>query len=232
MYKSYFDMHLLVDRFLSDELDDVEKSRFEERICWDKELLDEVHLAERLREGMKASAVTTSARADDERPGIFDFITDLFAVPQYAAAASFVLAAVLTAGILMNSLGGDQTSLDYDGWGTDTVLETVSYQLFSVRGAGEQQLELDADTWTVFEVDAVPSCTRYRTTLRSAEDSGESWRRQLSLKPNFQQVLAIGLPTHDLEVGRYVLEVEGTDARSGTQCDHKEQIGFEITAKN
>lgn len=232
MYKSYIEKHLLVDRYLSDSLDDVEKAAFEERLCWDRELLDEVGLAEQLRDAMRESAATGKLDSDDTRAGLGPAIVNLFAVPQYAAAASFLVAVGLTATVLMNSPGDVRESLNYDGWGAETVLETVSYQLFSVRGSGEQELEIEKNTWTVLEVDAMESCSRYRTMLTRTDNGENSSRRQLTLKPNFHQVLAIGVPTDNLEVGRYELQIEGVEARSGMRCDHREKIDFEITAKH
>ena len=232
MNKSDIDMHLLVDRFLAGALCDDKRAEFEERLVWDKDLLEEVHLAEQLRDAMKVSAESRQFEGEDRVTGLGTLFANLFAVPQYAAAASFLVAVALTSVFFMNPQGGVGGTLDYDGWVPDTVMETVSYQLFSVRGSGQQALEVEANTWTVFEVDAVESCARDRATIRSAADTGESFTRQLTLKPNFQQVLAIGLPTEILEVGPYVLDVEGIDARAGMQCDHSEKIEFEISAKN
>ncbi len=56
MDRNYMNLHLVVDRYLQGTLQDDEKTEFEERLLWDEELMDELDLAERLREGLRASA--------------------------------------------------------------------------------------------------------------------------------------------------------------------------------
>ena len=110
MDSNYLNMHLTVDRYLRDALTDVEKAAFEERLLWDNELIDEVDLAERLREGLQAAAKEPDG--EPARPSLLDWLSSLFMVPQYAAAASFLLAAVLTTAVFVSPIGSDGSSND------------------------------------------------------------------------------------------------------------------------
>ena len=105
MDENHIKRHLVVDRYLQGTLSKGEAAEFEERLVWDRELIDELDLAERLRAGLREAIGGKGYAAAAGRVSIGDWLSTLFSVPQYAAAASFVLAATLTAGVLLSPFG-------------------------------------------------------------------------------------------------------------------------------
>ena len=101
MDRKYIDMHLVIDRYLQESLAEGEKADFEERLVWDQELIDELDLAERLREGLRMSVADDKYTARHGNLGIAARLSGLWSVPEYAAAASFLLAVTLTAAMLL-----------------------------------------------------------------------------------------------------------------------------------
>jgi len=203
MDRNYIEQHLLVDRYVQGRLEGSELDEFEERLVWDESLVDEVQLAEHLRDGLRQSSI---ARARDARPPGFDFVaimSGILAVPGYAAAASFLLAVMLTAGVFMSQLVnvGDQAGRPM--LGTDIV------PLFATRGADVPVVTVDPDHWTVLLVDVVGDHAVYRASIRKDKaDAIPTWTQD-GLLPTYPDSLAIGLPGSTLAPGRYLLTIEG-----------------------
>jgi len=203
MDRNYIEQHLLVDRYIQGRLEGSEQDAFEERLVWDQSLIDDVQLAEHLRDGLKG---VSAARADvADSPG-FDLVATvagLFAVPQYAAAASFLLAVTLTIGVLTSpfvNLGGQ----------SDTpALQTDIVPLFTTRGENAVEIAVDPGTWTVLLVDVMGDYPAYRVTVRQEKPGGELVWMQDGLLPTYPESLAIGMPGSALPTGRYVLTIEG-----------------------
>ena len=107
MDRNYIETHLLADRYLQGALTESEQAEFEERLTWDQELIDELDIAEHLREGLKQSIATDKYSIGESRAGVFGRLSEWFAVPQYAAAASFLVAITLTASVFMSPLTPD-----------------------------------------------------------------------------------------------------------------------------
>lgn len=213
-------MHLTVDRYLRGTLAEDEKARFEERLLWDDELADELDLAEHLREGLRASAKRddfTTARAS-----VVDRLSSLLFVPQYAAAASFLLAMTLTAGVFMSPLNQD----DVGAGGYTTQTEIVP--LIAVRGSTAQVIVVKHNNWTVLLVDVTGSHDHYRVSVAKDEDGAEPFWLQDGLATSYPDALAIGMPGSALATGYYVLSVEGVRVvDQGTQSyDHIQDIRF------
>ena len=203
MDRNYIEQHLLVDRYIQGRLEGSEQDAFEERLVWDKELLDEVQLAEHLRAGMKAASTANANVA--EAPG-FDLVaamSGLLAVPQFAAAASFLLAVTLTIGVLMSPL------VDLGGRSGNPELQTDIVPLFATRSEDVMEIAVDADNWTVLLVDVIGDYPAYRAIVRPDEPGAEPALMQDGLKPTYPESLAVGMPGTALASGRYVLTIEG-----------------------
>ena len=225
MDRTYIDMHLVVDRYLQGTLAEGEILEFEERLVWDKDLVDELDIAEKLREGLRESVAEDQYTASHGNHGIVARLSGVFSVPQYAAAASFVLAATLTAGVLLNSLtpgGGLQVN---QGTPTEIV------PLLAVRGDTAQTIYINDESWTVLLVDVMGSYDSYRVKIRQDESEATAFWTQDGLMPTYPDALAIGMPGSTLAAGRYVLSLEGVrDAGPDEKSyEHIQDIAF-ITA--
>lgn len=217
MDRNYIEQHLLVDRYIQGRLEGSEQDAFEARLVWDKALLEEVELAERLRAGLKDASVAATDVA--EAPG-FDLVatlSGLFAVPQFAAAASFLLAVTLTIGVLTSpfvNLGGQSGT---SGLQTDIV------PLFATRSDDAVSITVHPDTWTVLLVDVMGDYPAYRVTVRRDEPGADPVWMQDGLMPTYPESLAVGMPGSALATGRFVLTIEGV-LDSGTAAATYERL--------
>lgn len=222
MDRKYIDMHLVVDRYLQGFLSESENAEFEERLVWDQELIDELDLAEHLREGLRESVADEKYAAGHGNRGIVVWLSDVFSTPQYAAAASFLLAVTLTAGVLLNPLmpGGEYQT----NQGTPTEITP----LLAVRGDTAQTIHIDHESWTVLLVDVIGDYGVYRVRIRQDESGAEAIWTQNGLKPTYPDALAVGMPGKTLAAGRYILTLEGVrDAETGEKTyEHIQDIAF------
>ncbi len=223
MDRKYIDMHLLTDRYLQGTLAEGEKAEFEERLVWDRELIDELDLAERLREGLQESVADDKYTASHGNFGIVARLSDVLAVPRYAAAASFLLALTLTAGVLLNPFmpGG--------GYQANQATPTEIVPLLVVRSATVQTIGVNENAWTVLLVDVTGTYDTYRVTVRKDESGAEPIWMQDELLPTYPDALAVGMPGSALAAGRYVLSLEGVrDSATGVKTyEHIQNILFE-----
>jgi hypothetical protein len=223
MDRNYIQQHLLVDRYVQGRLDGSELDEFEERLAWDESLVDEVRLAEHLRDGLRQSSI---ARARDARSPGFDLValvSGILAVPRFAAAASFLLAVMLTAGVFMSPLVnvGDQNGTP--ALGTDIV------PLFATRGVDVMEVTVDPDDWTVLLVDVMGDYAAYRATIREDKPGAEPILMQDGLLPTYPDSLAVGMPGSTLAPGRYLLTIEGATPADTGDATYKliQEIPFE-----
>jgi len=242
MNRHYADLHLAVDRYLQGTLDEREQAAFEERLVWDQTLIDEVDLAERLREGLRVSLAddlyTIGAGAD----GLGARFFGMWSMPRYAAAASFLLGVGLTSMFLLNIPApidsfsqpdiADQFRLErkvrlVSQGGQETITEIVP--LLAVRGTTVPTIAIDERAWTVLLVDVTGDYDTYRIAVREDGDGGESVWTQDDLQPTYPDALAVGLPGAVLRPGRYVLEVEGArnETTGARTYDHVQILTFE-----
>jgi hypothetical protein len=223
MDKKYIELHLVVDRYLQGTLSGGEVAEFEERLTWDQELIDELDLAQRLRDGLREAAGEDSYTVAAERAGIGDWLSNLFSAPQYAAAASFVLAVTLTAGVLLNPFG--------TGRGTDGFQATPTeiVPLVVVRGATASPVVFSAGTQLVLLVDVTGSHASYRVTIRADHPSAPPFWTQADMLPTYLESLAVSMPGGLLEAGPYVLTVEGVPTSDDGEkiYEHIQDISFE-----
>lgn len=223
MDRNYIEQHLLVDRYVQGRLDGSELDAFEERLVWDESLVDEVRLAEHLRDGLQRSSI---ARARDARSPGFDLValvSGILTVPGYAAAASFLLAVMLTAGVLMSPL------VNIGGQGGTPALGTDIVPLFATRGTAEVEVTVDPDHLTVLLVDVIEDYPAYRATIREDESDAAPIWMQDGLVPTYPDSLAVGMPGSMLDAGRYVLTIEGATPADAGDTTYKliQEIPFE-----
>lgn len=213
-------MHLVVDRYLSGSLSEAETAEFEERLVWDTELLDEVDLAESLRDGLRRALDRNEVSTDTRASHIADQVREFFSTPMYAAAASFLVAVGLTSTALLGPMLLTENTDDTRYATTEIV------PLFATRSSGEPPaVEISESSWTVLLVDAPPSYAAFRVTVRrQGADEEPVWVKD-DLAPTYPDSLAIGMPGELLPSGRYVLALEGWDEGAGYR--HIQDIIFD-----
>ncbi len=223
MDKKYMELHLAVDRYLQGALSGSELAAFEERLTWDQGLLDDLELAERFRDELREVATERFDAVDDARARIVDWLSKLFYIPQYAAAAAFALAVALTAGLLVGPLGAGRSPDGFHATPTQIV------PLLAVRGAAAQSVAFDARSQLVLLVDVTGFHTAYRVSVRADRPGASPFWMQDDMQPTHLESLAVGMPGELLEAGRYVLTVEGVSAavEGGKTYEHIQEISFE-----
>jgi len=222
MNKKYMEMHLAVDRYLRGGLSGSEVAEFEERLTWDQELLDELEIAERLRDGLREEAAEPREAVSSLRTRIAEWLSNLYYVPQTAAALSFALAVALTAGFLLGPLGAGRIPDGFQATRTEIV------PLVAVRGAAAQSVEFDASSQLVLLVDVTGSHDAYRVSVRADRPGASAIWMQDDMRPTHLESLAVGMPGHLLGAGPYVLSVEGvsTSGDGGKVYEYIQDIPF------
>lgn len=216
MDKTYMDMHLTTDRYLQGRLTAEEIEAFEERLTWDQDLLNELELADRLREGMKATFADSGFNLGT-RETVWGNVATLLDRPVYAAAASFLLAVVLSAGVIMSV---DQPEFSP----TDGAAVTTIVPLMSTRGIGDNVVTLHPDKATVLLLSAVPEFDNYRVTVRGPSNDRDSVREFQPVPVTYPESLAISFDAGNLIAGNYVVTVDGMV--SGQRYEHVHDIEF------
>jgi hypothetical protein len=214
MDRNYIDRHLLVDRYLAGALPDDELADFEERLVWDEELIDELDLAERLREGMLAAARERQNAAPADT-GFVPRLRLVFSDPAYAAAAAFLVGIALSIFVL-----GNQSDRP--------VPQEMRYsvnELQVFRGVGGPVIDTTTDAISILRFDVNQSFEIYRVEIQAAEDAEPLWQ-QGGLVPDRDGMLAVGVPGAALPAGSYLLTVYGV-SDGATVLDR--QIPFTTT---
>ena len=210
MDRGYIDRYLVVDRYVAGDLSERELGDFEERLVWDRDLVDEVDLAEKLRRGLEVAGRKEAPAP--RRAGAWLYRLHL------AAAASFVL------GIMSASLFfGGPGPLDGGGSPGTSVVE-----LDVVRGGAEQQIVVPPDTFVVLMVAVEAGYPSYSAAIRKKGTPEATWSRE-GLMRGYAKSLAIGVPASSLPSGHYVLSVVGVSHQSDTII---REIAFEAVASD
>ena len=217
MEQSYIDLHLATDRYLQGSLSERELHEFEERLVWDADLVSEVELAEQLRAGLKAAAEAGHLSAPER-----GFLTRLWNVPVYAAAASFVVAVGLTSIAFLSMQGSGPPDRSYD---VDIV------PLVALRSAAPVDVEVHPDAATLLMVDATDGYPSYRIKIvNTGGNETFAWQRE-GIVPGYPQSLRIVLPPGALQDGRYVLSVDGelANVAGDVLFEHIRDITFQVS---
>jgi len=223
MNEKYIELHLVVDRYLQGTLSSSEMAAFEERLTWDQDLIDELDLAEHLREGLRRAVAEGDEVVAADRAGIADWLSSLLSVPQYAAAASFALAVALTAAVLLNPFGAGRGTQRFHAMPTELV------PLVVLRGGTASPVVFKPGSQLVLLVDVMGSHASYRVTVRADRPGALPFWTRDDLQPTYLESLAVSIPGDLLEAGPYVLTVEGvmTSADGKKTYDHIQDIAFE-----
>jgi hypothetical protein len=200
MDRQYIRDHGIVERYLRGALSESEEAAFEEAYLGDPELLEEVALTERLRDGLRGSGAAEGPARRGAPPW--------WSTPRYALAASVVAAlALLTAGALYVENRGLRLSL------APSAATTRLLPMVAVRGGGRVNViegGTDAE-WTVLLLDpGFAVYDSYRATLvRSGAAERVPVHRLDDLVPTYEGLLAFGVPGGLLEEGEYEIILEG-----------------------
>jgi hypothetical protein len=192
----------IVERYFQGKLTPDEEQAFEEAYLADRELLEELEVAERLRQGLRDHADLGQAEQAPRRAGW------LGARPPYALAASVVAAfALASSGVLYVENRELRNTVDAPSGAR--VLALVS-----VRGAGNPNtIEAPrAGEPTVLLIDTgFSDYDRYRAVLaRRNESAGETELfRSTELEPADDGTVALVLPARALTAGDYEVRLEG-----------------------
>lgn len=191
----------LVERYLRGRLTPAEEEAFEEAYLADPRLLEEVQLAERLREGLEDHAAAEGAPPVEPRRGWLAMASS----PRYGIAASLVAAvALVTAGGLYVQ------NLALEGGGLGGARHTRVLPLVAVRGAGgANAIEAPApDEWTVLLLDTgFADYDVFSASLLRAADGEELLRLDDIVASD--GTVAFGMPGSALPPGRYEVRLAG-----------------------
>jgi hypothetical protein len=221
--QEYIQLHLVVDRYLQGTLSADEVAEFEERLVWDHELIDEIDLAERFRDGLRAAERKGRETVTSDRASIGDWLSNLFSIPQYAAAGAFAVAAALTAGVLLNPFSARLSTDGFQATSTEIV------PLVAVRGATASPVVFSAGTQLVLLVDVTGSHASYRVTIRADRPGVSPFWTQDDMRPTYLESLAVSMPGDLLEAGLYALTIEGVSKSPDGEktYEHIQDISFE-----
>jgi hypothetical protein len=205
MDRQYIRDHQVIERYLHGALAPDEEKGFEEAYLADPDLLDEIELVERLKDGLKTYAPRPGRQLSGSMaPAWIRIMTS----PQYAAAASVLLVlSIVFSGVLYRE------NLDLRSTPAFTAVATRTVPLFTLRGdsgnvvpAAERE-----DGLTVLAVDpGVPEYDSYRATVtRTGPDGAKVIASIDGLPVGLYQTVDIGLQDRMLTSGDYEVELEG-----------------------
>lgn len=189
----------LVERYLQGRLTPAEEEAFEEAYLADPRLLEQVQLAERLREGLREHAAG-EAEAEPRRGWLA-----VAAAPRYGIAASFVAAVALVAA---GTLYVQNQALQGSG-GFGAARHTRVLPLVSVRGDGDPNVMTAPapDEWTVLLLDT--GFADYDVFAAELRPEGSDARVRLDGMVATDGTVAFGMPGRVLSAGSYEVRLEG-----------------------
>lgn len=214
MDREYISEHNVIERYLSGRLTDEERDAFEERCLWCSETLQELEVAERLREGLRDVDMSR-----DTAPTRGPLTRWLFS-PQWAAAASVMLVVSLgTTGWLLTRMAAPVTAL----------ATTQVYSIEMTRGGDAPSTVVRVgpdDHWVVLLVyPELGRHERYRAELYRSGETRQLWQAS-DIPPGTAESLALTLPAELLSPGDYRLGVVGlNDAAPG---DPVGEVSFRV----
>jgi hypothetical protein len=219
MDRQYIRDAQVIERYLHGRLTPAEEEAFEEAYLADPALLDELQLAEKLRDGLRDLPQSEQGAAPARRPRWLE----LTGSPRYGLAASLLAAVAVLASA---NLYLENQALK--GGGSAVAAPASSMRLLplvSVRGAGDANVVSvpRGDEWTVLLLDAgFTDYDRYRAVLtRRNGGSSTELLRVDDLQPSYEGLLALGVPARVLTAGDYEIRLEGgrRDWPAGRELD-------------
>lgn len=219
MDRQYIRDAQVIERYLHGRLTAAEEAAFEEAYMADPALLEELELAEKLRDGLRDMPDAELPVPQPARGGWLR----LAASPRYGLAASLVAAlAVLASGSLYLE---NQALRNGAGAPLAAASNTRVLPLVAVRGGASANTIAapGAGDWTVLMLD--PGFTdydRYRAVLvRRDGGSTQELLQADELQPSYEGLLAFGVPARVLTTGDYEIVLEGgrSDWPAGRKLD-------------
>jgi hypothetical protein len=219
----------VIERYLQGRLSAADEQAFEEAYMADAELLEEVQLAERLREGFKNLPEEDRA----PRPAPRARWLDLAGSPRYGIAASLVAAAaLLSSGMLylqQPGFGSGESGL-FAGPSNTRVVPLVT-----VRGSGNPNsiAAPAAQEWTVLMLDTgLGDYDSYRAVLTRAGSADELLRLD-GMTPTYEGMVALGLPGRLLPPGNYEIRLDGrkSDWPAARELDELSRTPLAVTPR-
>jgi len=210
MDKDRMKNHEHIEQYLQSGLSVEEQTAFEEEFLSSGQLLDELEVAEKLKQGLQdLAAVENAAVPKDQSSWLGSFLRS----PQYAMAASFLLVVSLgVSGVLLqkfDSKPGPGHSV--------SALPTQITPLISVRGASDGTAvntlkQVGNEMNHVLMLDpGFSSYSFYRTSVYRLDPTGASIRiwQVDGMLPGYEDMLALSLPGSILDPGRFEIRIEG-----------------------
>jgi hypothetical protein len=204
MDRQYIRDNEVIERYLSGALTADEEQAFEEAYLGDPELLDQVQAAELLRDGIKK----VDGAGQLERLRAPARWRQWFASPQYAAAASVLLAVSVGFSAMLY-----RENVDLRETGISQSFErTRLVRIDAVRGDNVTEIPApEPDERTVLQLDAgLVAYDTYRGALlrRNGDQFETIWSRaDLAAEPD--ETVLIGVPGRALPPGNYEARLEG-----------------------
>ena len=209
MDQKYIHENQVVERFLQGKLAAEEEEAFEVYCLAHPEVLAELELSERLKQGLEIAE--KEGGVDFSRAGRNHGLVAALASPQYAAAASVLLLFSLVFSGMLYQENLRLTGPDFSA-GSAVRLEPI----FAVRGTGDGR-EISAGSEgesVVLLLDAGSSAfSSYRASVtRGGADDSEEIAQIVGLQPGFQDYLAVNLSGQLITEGDYEVVIEGRTA--------------------
>jgi hypothetical protein len=228
MDRRYIQDHQVVERYLDGRLTPSEQEAFEEFYLAHPDVLEELELTERLRQGIKDLGEAGELERSLERPRSWKWA---LSTPQYAAAASLLFAAsLIVSGTLYRDNAGLRQELELVAGSAVTRLVPI----ISVRGNDVNQVAEPVEReWTVLLVEPGPAdYDSFRATVLRQDRAGAEPIWELGgLVPGYDGLLPVGVPGGLLEPGDYEVRVAGRMADWPPDRGYEEITGtpFRIT---
>lgn len=218
---NYIKMHLVIERFVQGKLTDDEEAVFEERLVWDKDMQEQVELAETTRDWLLTSA-DQNKYAFSETGRLSGFIRSVAAAPRYAAAASFVLGILITFSVLKSPDSEMEFAMDESA-------PSLVMPLLVTRSSNSdlQPIPVKPGAVTTLLID-VPDPTQQFNVLVQNGTTGDSVWEQTGLVAGYLEAVAVGIPGGAVPPGEYVLSISSTVATGGFQ----QEIRFRTVTSN
>jgi hypothetical protein len=202
MDRQYIRDQGVIERYLSGALTADEEQAFEEAYLGDPEILDQLEAAERLRDGIKK--LDGAGGLERLRPPAR--WRQWLASPQYAAAASVLLAVSLGFSAMLYRENVDLRGGD----GSQISASTRLVRLEAVRGGNAIPISEPApDELIVLQLDTVAYDTYRGALVRLGGDLSETVWSRADLVAQFDGTLLIGVNGRVLRPGDYEARIEG-----------------------
>jgi|SRR5690606_7318854 len=200
MTRQDIERQLVIERYLQGKLTPSEEEAFEETYLGDPELVEQLELTERLRDGLGELALRGELpEPRPRRPRAF------FGSVPYAAAATVLLAAslVLSSALYVQNVElRDLVSGDVPAFRIEP--------LFATRGDAHVIARPDDGEWILLMVDPGSyDFETFRVTLRASQPFAAPILQTSGIEPGYEEALAVPVPGDRLAPGNYEVIVEG-----------------------